>query len=181
MPAIVWDYKLGNRSALEWVLDQYKESKPKDPTIREKFNTYQFADYKEHVIDLLMRVCTVSVNAINSTRHEGARKRLMLEIKGPLKWAFYCLKYKIPIYQFKIDALEAAWILPLRADILNHNLCFKNKKARVIGLLYSKQAVNYLATCRSRISSSVLQSMHKVAVGRASKRFKPISTPQPSQ
>ena len=61
MPAIAWDYKLGNRSALEWVLDQYKESKPKDPTIREKFNTYQFADYKEHVIDLLMRVCTVSV------------------------------------------------------------------------------------------------------------------------
>ena len=61
VPASAWDYKLGNRSALEWVLDQYKESKPKDPTIREKFNTYQFADYKEHVIDLLMRVCTVSV------------------------------------------------------------------------------------------------------------------------
>ena len=61
VPAIAWDYKLGNRSALEWVLDQYKESKPKDPTIREKFNTYQFADYKEHVIDLLLRVCTVSV------------------------------------------------------------------------------------------------------------------------
>ena len=61
IPAITWDYKLGNRSALEWVLDQYKESKPKDPTIREKFNTYQFADYKEHVIDLLAKVCTVSV------------------------------------------------------------------------------------------------------------------------
>ena len=58
---MAWDYKLGNRSALEWVLDQYKESKPKDPTIREKFNTYQFADYKEHVIDLLAKVCTVSV------------------------------------------------------------------------------------------------------------------------
>ena len=61
IPAIAWDYKLGNRSALEWVLDQYKESKPKDPTIREKFNTYQFADYKEHVIELLAKVCTVSV------------------------------------------------------------------------------------------------------------------------
>ncbi len=61
IPAIAWDYKLGNRSALEWVLDQHKESKPKDPTIREKFNTYQFADYKEHVIDLLAKVCTVSV------------------------------------------------------------------------------------------------------------------------
>lgn len=43
------------------VLDQYKESKPKDPTIREKFDTYRFADYKEKVIDLLARVTTVSV------------------------------------------------------------------------------------------------------------------------
>ena len=61
VPAEAWNYKLGNRSALEWILDQYKESTPKDPTIREKFNTYRFADYKEHVIDLLCRVCTVSV------------------------------------------------------------------------------------------------------------------------
>ena len=56
-----WDYKLVNHSALEWILDQYKESKPRDPTIREKFNTYRFADYKEHVINLLMRVTRVSV------------------------------------------------------------------------------------------------------------------------
>lgn len=54
-------YRLGNRSALEWVLDQYKESKPKDPTIREKFDTYRFKDDKEKVIDLLARVTTVSV------------------------------------------------------------------------------------------------------------------------
>ncbi len=61
VPAEAWDYKLGNRSALEWILDQYKEKTPKDPTIREKFNTYRFADYKEKVIDLLIRVTTVSV------------------------------------------------------------------------------------------------------------------------
>jgi predicted helicase len=61
VPAEAWLYKLGNRSALEWVLDQYKEKTPKDPTIRERFNTYRFADYKEHVIDLLQRVTTVSV------------------------------------------------------------------------------------------------------------------------
>jgi hypothetical protein len=46
VPAIAWDYKLGNRSAIEWVLDQHKEKTPKDPTIRELFNTYCFADYK---------------------------------------------------------------------------------------------------------------------------------------
>ena len=61
VPADAWRYKLGNRSALEWVLDQYKEKKPRDPTIAAKFNTYRFADYKEQVIDLLRRVCTVSV------------------------------------------------------------------------------------------------------------------------
>jgi predicted helicase len=64
VPKIAWEYHLGNRCALEWILDQYKEKKPKDPTIAEKFNTYRFADYKEQVIDLLQRVCTVSVETM---------------------------------------------------------------------------------------------------------------------
>nr|WP_254444656.1 type ISP restriction/modification enzyme [Anabaena sp. UHCC 0187] len=64
IPKIAWEYMLGNRCALEWILDQYKEKKPKDPTIAEKFNTYRFADYKEIVIDLLMRVCTVSIETM---------------------------------------------------------------------------------------------------------------------
>ena len=48
-----WDYRLGNRSALEWA-----------PTIREKFNTHRFADHKEKVIDLLTRVTRVGVEAV---------------------------------------------------------------------------------------------------------------------
>jgi predicted helicase len=64
IPKIAWEYKLGNRSALEWILDQYKEKKPKDQTIAERFNNYRFADYKETVIDLLQRVCTVSVETM---------------------------------------------------------------------------------------------------------------------
>ena len=64
IPDFAWEYRLGNRSALEWVLDQYKERTPRDPTIRERFNTYRFADHKEHVIDLLKRVCTVSVETV---------------------------------------------------------------------------------------------------------------------
>ena len=64
IPASAWDYKLGNRSALDWVLDQYKEKKPKDPTIRAKFNTYRFADYKERVVELLRRVTIVSVETM---------------------------------------------------------------------------------------------------------------------
>lgn len=64
IPPEVWDYRLGNRSAVEWVLEYHKERKPRDPTIREKFNTYRFADYKEQVVDLLQRVVTVSVETI---------------------------------------------------------------------------------------------------------------------
>ena len=64
VPYEAWEYRLGSRSALEWVLDQYKERKPRDPTIAEKFNTYRLADHKERVIDLLKRVCTVSVETV---------------------------------------------------------------------------------------------------------------------
>jgi Type ISP C-terminal specificity domain len=64
VPPDAWRYQLGNRCAIDWVLDQYKEKKPKDPTIREKFDTYRFADYKGKVIDLLARVTTVSVETM---------------------------------------------------------------------------------------------------------------------
>ena len=63
-PREAWDYRLGNRSALEWILDQHKEKTPKDPTVRERFNTYRFADHKEKVIELLMRVMRVSVETV---------------------------------------------------------------------------------------------------------------------
>ncbi len=64
IPEIAWEYQLGNRSALEWILDQYKEKKPKDSTIAEKFNNYRFSDYKETVIDLLKKVTTVSIETM---------------------------------------------------------------------------------------------------------------------
>ncbi|MDE2842758.1 MAG: Eco57I restriction-modification methylase domain-containing protein, partial [Chloroflexota bacterium] len=77
VPLEAWQYQLGSRSALEWVLDQYKERKPRDPTIAQRFNTYRFADYKERVIDLLGRVCAVSVKTVEIVRSmaywEGGR------------------------------------------------------------------------------------------------------------
>jgi predicted helicase len=65
IPPQAWEYKLGNRSALEWVLDQYKESTPQDPTIAARFDTYRFANHKEAVITLLGQVCRVSVETMN--------------------------------------------------------------------------------------------------------------------
>jgi predicted helicase len=72
VPPEAWSYRLGNRSAIDWVLDQHKERKPKDPTIRAKFDTYRFADHKERVIELLARVLRVSVETL----------RIVQELKG---------------------------------------------------------------------------------------------------
>jgi len=68
VPPEAWDYRLGTYTALDWVLERHKERTPKDPTIREKFNTYRFADYKEDVIDLLGRVCAISVQTMEIIR-----------------------------------------------------------------------------------------------------------------
>ena len=73
IPDVAWEYKLGNRSALEWILNQYQETSfskkiietyPHKKTLHENFNNYKFADYKDHVIDLLQRLTTVSVKTI---------------------------------------------------------------------------------------------------------------------
>jgi predicted helicase len=74
VPVEAWAYRLGNRSALEWILE-YKEKTPKDPTIREKFNTYRFANHKEAVIDLLRRVTRVSVETMKIVEAMQVEKR----------------------------------------------------------------------------------------------------------
>ena len=75
VPPDAWRYVLGNRTAIDWVLDQHKEKTPKDPTIRARFNTYRFADYKEQVVHLLQRVTTVSVETVKITDAMRALKR----------------------------------------------------------------------------------------------------------
>lgn len=60
-------------STLELILDQYKEKKPSDPTILEKFHTYRFTDYKDKVIDLLLRATTVSVETMKVVREMEAK------------------------------------------------------------------------------------------------------------
>ena len=75
IPPEAFSYRLGNRSGLDWILDQHKEKTPKDPTIREKFNTYRFADYKEKVIDLIARVTRVSVETVAMTNAMKDAKR----------------------------------------------------------------------------------------------------------
>jgi predicted helicase len=68
VPEEALEYMLGNRNAIEWVLDQYKPYKSDDKTIQEQFNPYQFEDYKEEVIELLQKVCWVSVETMKIVR-----------------------------------------------------------------------------------------------------------------
>ncbi|MHB9296809.1 hypothetical protein PilKf_02592 [Pillotina sp. SPG140] len=56
IPEEAWEYRLGNKSALAWILDQYKE-KRSDTTIP----TVPFSVYKDSVIALLKKVCTISI------------------------------------------------------------------------------------------------------------------------
>jgi predicted helicase len=75
IPPEAWDYRLGNRSAIDWVLDQHKEKTPRDPTVRAKFNTYRFAEYKESMIALLAKVVRVSVETVAITEAMRALDR----------------------------------------------------------------------------------------------------------
>lgn len=76
IPPAAWTYQLGNRSAIDWVLDQHKEKTPRDPAIAAKFNTYRFADYKESMITLLAKVVRVSVETIAITQAMETAERV---------------------------------------------------------------------------------------------------------
>ncbi|HIK15246.1 MAG TPA: hypothetical protein IGS53_08185 [Leptolyngbyaceae cyanobacterium M33_DOE_097] len=62
------------------MLAQHKKKKTKTSAIAQLFDTYKFADYKEHVIDLLQRVCTASVRVMeiiqqmpDTVEHQGEK------------------------------------------------------------------------------------------------------------
>ncbi len=79
IPAEAFEYRLGNKSAIEWILDQYvapsyptdeevlsgkRKIREDERVLRDNFNTFRFADYKDKVIDLIRRVTTVSVKTV---------------------------------------------------------------------------------------------------------------------
>ena len=74
LPPEVTEYRLGNRSAMDWVVYEFREKTPRDPVIREKFNCYRRADYQAVVTRRMACVAAVSVatrkivRAMNSQR-----------------------------------------------------------------------------------------------------------------
>lgn len=65
VPSEAWDYTPGGRSGIDWILEQYKERTPKDPILAASHNTYRFAEYKDKVVALLMRITRVSVETVS--------------------------------------------------------------------------------------------------------------------
>ena len=61
IPKEAFDYKLGNRSALHWIVDQYQVSTDKRSGITSDPNR---ADDEEYIVRLVGRVVTVSVETV---------------------------------------------------------------------------------------------------------------------
>lgn len=64
IPNEAWEYRLGNRPAIDWVLDQHKEKRLRDATLSTKFGAYRFAGYKTEVIATLSKVVTVAMRTV---------------------------------------------------------------------------------------------------------------------
>ena len=58
IPAAAYDYRLGNRSALEWIVDQYRLKTDKRSGI---VNDPNRADQPKYIVDLIARIITVSL------------------------------------------------------------------------------------------------------------------------
>ena len=71
IPPEVADYRLGNRSALEWVVDQYRVKTDKRSGITSDPNAY--SDDKQYVVNLVKRVVTISVDTVALVNQLAAR------------------------------------------------------------------------------------------------------------
>ena len=66
IPPDVYDYRLGNRSALEWIVDQYRVKTDKRSGI---VNDPNRADQPQYIVDLIGRVITVSLKTVEIVKN----------------------------------------------------------------------------------------------------------------
>lgn len=62
IPPEVFDYRLGNRSALEWVIDQYRVKEDRRSGIRSDPNACSEAE--RYIVELVGRVVAVSLETV---------------------------------------------------------------------------------------------------------------------
>ena len=70
IPPKVFDYRLGNRSALEWVVDQYRVSEDKRSGIRSDPNRIDDPEYIIRLVGQVVRVSVETVGIINGLPEE---------------------------------------------------------------------------------------------------------------
>jgi len=61
IPSAAFAYRLSQRSAVEWLVDQYKSRKIADAAVAEKFNAHGYGDYQADIVSLLKKIVTVSL------------------------------------------------------------------------------------------------------------------------
>ncbi len=69
IPAEVYDYRLGNRSTLEWVVDQYRVKVDKRSG---SINDPNRADQQRYIVDLIVRVVAVSLETVKIVKKLSA-------------------------------------------------------------------------------------------------------------
>ena len=66
IPSDVSQYRLGNRSALEWVIDQYQVSEDKRSGIRSDPNREEDEEYIVRLVGQVVRVSVETVKIVNA-------------------------------------------------------------------------------------------------------------------
>jgi predicted helicase len=64
IPEKAWEFIMGNRSAVEWILDQYSERKAKDKTIEAHFKDFRTSEYLDSIAVLIGKVISIGIETI---------------------------------------------------------------------------------------------------------------------
>lgn len=78
IPPVAFEYRLGNKSAIEWILDRYvapsyatdeevkkgRKLREDERVLRDNFSAFRFSDYRSAVVSLIRKVTTVSVRTV---------------------------------------------------------------------------------------------------------------------
>ena len=80
IPPEVFAYRLGNRSALEWVIDQYQVSTDTRSGITSDPNRTGSSDEQQYIARLVGRVATVSVETVRLVRALAAQVDLLAAV-----------------------------------------------------------------------------------------------------
>lgn len=75
LPTELWDYVLGTRSAIDWIIVQYKPGKKDLNNKADELEDYNFAKNKEDLIKTISKVATVSFKTLEIIRKMAAATR----------------------------------------------------------------------------------------------------------